>query len=286
MTKGTETTSPAVRAALSVAGDAGYPVGDPRVVADSNHTIVWLRPHEIVAKVGRPSADGSMLREHLIGHALGSVGAPIAPPVPGVAATRDAETGLLVTLWQRLEDAGEEEADPTDVGKSLRQVHDALNSYTGELPSFFDWLESSRTVLFDDDRMKALGPDDRSVLRSAFDAITEELSSRPYRAHRIHGEPHGRNRLTTPKGVRWIDFEAACIGPVEWDLAIIPEAALATFPRPDETFMELLRTLHSARTAALCWARYDVPALRWHAEFHLERVRSRSHSSSGRLGRH
>jgi Ser/Thr protein kinase RdoA (MazF antagonist) len=253
-------------------------VDDPRVVADSNHTLVWLRPHEIVAKVGRPSADGALLREHEICTALAQAGAPVAPPVPNVDPAREPETGLLVTLWQRFEHGNEDDADPADVGKSLSEVHDALDFYEGELPSFLQKLESSRALLSDEVRTKALSPENRCFLRAAFDALMDELTSCDYRVQRIHGEPHGTNRLTTPEGVRWIDFEGSCVGPVEWDLAFVPQRAFMAFPPPDEPLLELLRTLISARVATLCWERYDVPALRWHAEFHLEQVRSRSPS--------
>lgn len=278
--------SGAVEAAVSVVAAVGYPADAPCVVADSNHTIVWLRPHEIVAKVGRPSADGLLVREHGIGAALAQAGAPIAPPIPDVEPTCEPETDLLVTLWRRLQHGDEEDADPADVGESLRAVHNALDLYTGELPSFLDKLESARALLADDTQMTALDPHDRRFLCATFDALTAELSTRHYRTQRLHGEPHGRNRLTTPGGVKWIDFEGVCVGPLEWDIAFIPQGALTSFPPSDTTLLELLRTLNSARTAILCWARYEVPALQWHAKFHLQQVRDRTRRSTPQFGGH
>jgi hypothetical protein len=244
------------------------------VLADSNHTIVWLRPHQILAKVGRRSAERLLLREHRVARALGEVGAPVVPPLSGVKPTRDPDTALLVTLWPRVEHLGEDSADAADVGQSLGEVHRALDRYDGELPSFLDKLEDARALLGDDARMSALDLDNRRWLRTAFDALFDELRSRRYAVRGLHGEPHGQNRLTTPAGVRWIDFEGACLGPVEWDLAFLPDASLPAYPPPDEALVQLLRTLNSARTATLCWARYDVPALRWHARFHLQQLRS------------
>lgn len=180
-----------------------------------------------------------------------------------------------MTLWPRLEHLGEDRADAADVGQSLREVHCALDHYDGELPSFLDKLESARALLVDDARMSALDLDDRRFLRIAFDTLFDESNSRQYAVRGLHGEAHGQNRLTTPAGVRWIDFEGACLGPVEWDLAFLPDASLAAFPPPDEAFVQLLRTLNIARTATLCWARYDVPDLRWHARFHLQQLRRR-----------
>ena len=122
--------------------------------------------------------------------------------------------------------------------------------------------------------MSALDPVNRRWLRTAFDALFDELRSRQFAVRGLQGEPHGQNRLTTPAGVQWIDFKEACLGPLEQDLAFLPDASLAAYPPPDEALVQLLRTLNSARTAALCWARYHVPALRWHARFHLQQVRS------------
>ena len=205
----------------------------------------------------------------------------MAAPVGGAAPTRDPDSGLLVTLWRRVEHGPEDAADPVDVGESLRAVHNALDRYRGDLPSFLHKLESARAVLADDARMEALSSHDRSFLRAAFDVLTGELRSRSYEGQRLHGEPHGQNRLTTAEGVRWIDFEGACNGPLEWDLAFLPEAALVAFPSADQSLLELLRTLNSARTAILCWERYQIPALRWHARFHLQRVRDWRSSLSG-----
>lgn len=262
----------AVRAAVSVAEEVGYAAHGHHVLADSNHTIVWLRPHEIVAKVGRRSADELLLREHQVASVLREAGAPIAPPLPDVEPMRERQTGLLVTLWRRLEHGDEDDADAADIGRSLQSVHETLDLYPGELPSFRQKLESARALLDDDAEMSALDSDDRRLLRSTFDVLLDQLASHPYRSRRLHGEPHGQNRLTTPHGVRWIDFEGACQGPIEWDLAFLPERARAAFPPPDEALLQLLRKLNSARTATLCWARYEVPALRWHARFHLQQL--------------
>jgi thiamine kinase-like enzyme len=89
----------------------------------------------------------------------------------------------------------------------------------------------------------------------------------------LHGEAHDRNVLVTPAGLRWIDFEGACTGPLEWDIAFLPERAIEVFPEVDAEVVNLLRTLNSARVATWCFARWQFPEMRWHARFHLEQVR-------------
>ncbi len=79
----------------------------------------------------------------------------------------------------------------------------------------------------------------------------------------------------TSAGIRWIDFEGACIGPMEWDLAFLNEGARDQFEHVDHSLLELLTSLNSARVATWCWVRARFPAMRQHGEHHLSLLRSR-----------
>lgn len=237
--------------------------------------MVWLRPHAIIAKVGKwaHSAEG-LLREHAVAAALAAEDAPIAPPLAGhESPERDPETGFLVTLWRRLDHDREREIAPTELAESLRQLHQSLARYEGELPSFRFGLGLARAALADDARMGALPPDDRAMLRATFDRLLSEVDVHAFVEQRLHGEPHDGNLLATPSGLRWIDLEAACVGPLEWDLAFLPGEAVAGFPEADLELLSRLRTLNSARVASWCWLRAEIDEMRRHGEHHLEQVR-------------
>ena len=270
--------TPAVRAALFAAASAGRPSDDPLVVADSNNTIVWLRPHPVMAKVARRTNEASVLHDYTVAQFLFLAGAPVAPPLAGVLPLCD-ENGILITLWNRLDDERRDRLGSPEIGDSLRELHQALRQYRGELPTFRDRLESARRVLHDDAHMRALRTDDRRLLRAAYESLTTGLQRCAFVEQPLHGEPHDRNLLASTAGVKWIDFEGTCVGPLEWDLAFLPDEAVIRFPGHDPHLLQLLRALNSVRTATWCWARYEeVPELRWHAEFHLERVRTRSNA--------
>jgi hypothetical protein len=271
--RGSGMISEAVSAAVGVAAAVGYVTDDPSVVQESNIVVVWLRPHPIIAKVGRWDDSGeALLREHAVATSLAAHGAPIAPPVTGIEPTRDERTGFLVTLWQRLEHQNDREPKATDVGRSLRQLHDDLAQYEGELPSFQVGVRRARTAL-EIDGLASLPGDDRSMLRRAIDQLSAELDTHDFAERPLHGEPHTGNLLVTPDGLRWIDLEAVCVGPPEWDLAFLPEEAVGVFPRVDNELLGLLRTLNSARVATWCSVRADLEDMRRHGEFHLEQVR-------------
>ena len=267
-------TSIAASAASRVGAGYGYPAEDPLVLQESNNTVVWLRPHPVIAKVGkwRHSAE-TLVREHAVAVVLAAGGAPIAAPLAGVEPTHDDETGFLVTLWNRLAHAPASKVGSADLGDSLRRLHDHLARYEGELPSFQVGLNRARVALADDQLMAALPTRDLQMLRAAFDRVSEEVEALDYSEQPLHGEPHGDNLLATSAGLRWIDLEAVCVGPLEWDLAFLPEDSISVFPEADLELLGLLSTLNSACVATWCWLRSELDQMRRHGEYHLEQVR-------------
>lgn len=263
-------TTPGRRAAIDAADQLGLVLDEPLLIQETNNTVVWLRPSPIIAKVGTQKGRAqTLIREHDVASALAEWGAPIAPPLPGVGPMRAGETGLVVTLWSRLDHDPDVEADGPTVGRSLIRIHEALDKCDVPLPSFRAGLERTRIALFDDLRIAALTPVDRAFLRAAFTDLMSRLDERTFPEQRLHGEPHAGNYLLTPTGLRWIDFEDACRGPVEWDLAFLPADGVATFKDVDVDLLALLQTLNSARVATWCWVQARFPEMRRHGEHHL-----------------
>jgi len=268
-------TTPGV-AAVEVAERLGLAVTEPVLVQETNNTVLWLRPHPIIAKVGTHSGSAELLvREHDVASALAELGAPVGRPLSGVGPMRHAATGFVVTLWDRLEHNADAEPPGSTVGASLRGVHEGLRLCDVTLPSFRVGLQRARSALADDARTPALAAVDRVFLRDAFDDLLGDLASYSLIDQGLHGEPHDGNRLLTPSGLRWIDFEAACLGPVEWDLAFLARDARSEFHDVDPELLRLLETLNSARVSTWCWIQARFLKMRWHAEHHLAVVRAR-----------
>jgi hypothetical protein len=265
-----------VQAAIDVAHQLGLHVDGPVLIQETNNTVVWLRPNPIIAKVGThaDSADRLIL-EHRVASALTAVGAPTASPLSDVPPMRDNESGFVVTLWERLTKDSNRVVSGEQVGRSLGLVHEAMTRITVELPSVRICLERTRTALFDDARMAALATEDRDFLRHAFAELMLRLDDHTFTEQGLHGEPHDGNLLTTPEGLRWIDFEDACRGPLEWDLAFLTDEGRSVFKNIDRPLLELLTTLNSARVATWCWVQARFPEMRTHGEHHLDLVRSR-----------
>jgi hypothetical protein len=263
----------ALRAAIEVGRDHGIGSTEPRLIQETNNTVIWLAPHPVVAKVGtRVSSHPSLRREHAVAASLHRAGAPVAPPWPDAAPVIHGPTGHLVTLWRRLESIPDATASGSEIGASLRDLHGVLARCDLDLPSFRAAMEQIPAAI---DTATALVGPDRSVLADAFDLLVAELDGRTFDTQPLHGEPHEANLLVTPSGIHWIDFENACTGPIEWDLAFLPDdgALLASFPSADLDLLALLRVLCSALVATWCWIQARFPEMRAHGVHHLAVVR-------------
>jgi hypothetical protein len=254
------------------AGSAhGYDSDAPLVLQDTNNTVLWLAPHPVVAKVGtRPDSPARLRHEHEVAAAIARASAAAPPPIamPLAHPIVDQVKGFVVTLWERLErlDVAPSEAEVAD---SLQRLHAALASYQGAVPSFRDAIDRAQATLFDDAAMHLLHHGDRDRLRNAFVTLTRRVAALSFTERVLHGEPHSFNLIPTPSGIRWIDLEAVCRGPLEWDLAFLGDGAASRFPDTTPDRLALFRIFNSARVATWCWARADHPDMRPHAEHHL-----------------
>ena len=199
----------AVAAAVEVAAEHGLRSDDPVVLRDAWHVLVHLRPLPLVARVsnGRPYPDGppeeDVIRELAVASHAARAGAPVVPPSDLLDPGPHRRGGHVVAFWQY---AGRpREVEPTAAGEALRVIHEALADYAGELPSLH--TEDLAGIL------DGLEP-------SADAEFLRELGMREPRGttQAIHGDAHLANCLPGPL---WHDFETACRGPREFDLAAL-----------------------------------------------------------------
>jgi Ser/Thr protein kinase RdoA (MazF antagonist) len=135
-----------------------------------------------------------------------------------------------VVFWRYLVSEGKRDA--AAAGRGLRVIHEALADYDGQLPA------AGRA----DDEKAMLAP----LPRSDDVELLCELASRELPAGQaLHGDAHLFNSIPTAAGSVWHDFETACRGPREYDLA-----ALIMDDRPEAPD-------HDARTALAAYGSHD-----------------------------
>lgn len=263
----------AVAAAIAVAAERGVSCRTPLVLRDLTNVLVHLAPAPIVARVpvtlARLRGDEWESRVVALASFLAAEGAPVVEPSRELPPGPHAHDGLVVSFWEHV-DHDPERFDAEAAGRSLADLHRALERYTGTLPRF-ERLDEIERVIQD------LREPEASVLREAHARLAVEPSD----ARPLHGDAHFRNVLWAEDGPRWTDLENACIGPVEYDLAAIAwremdgtEQALAAYGPYDEA--ELRRVTPFLAVFLAAWT-LDLaerhPSARPGAEERLQRVR-------------
>jgi molybdopterin-guanine dinucleotide biosynthesis protein A len=256
-------------AAAEAAAAHGLHALEPRILADSNDTIVHLRPEPLVARVAtspfRVDPEAELAREVAVARAVAERGGPALGPAVDVPAGPHRARGLLLTFWPYVDGVGGEPS-PAELAVSLRALHEALPAGLPPLATTFD-----RTAALE---LPELREDDRSFLAAAVRDLRRRLDALRLPERPLHGGPHRGNLLGTRDGVRWIDLATACRGPLEWDLAFLPPEAAAAFPELDLEALEIASLLVSACVATWCWAQYGrAPEVDDAARFHLRRLR-------------
>lgn len=233
---------------------------------------VLHRSNNVVARfagvVVKVSTDVAMAeRDVTVASHVSDIGGPAVPPLRGLIVDGD----FAISLWPYVPDHAGSEWEP---GEALRAVHRALVGIGVDLPRLGCRFEETAAHLADPGVTRALDAVDRSELQAAVDAVEPATVGDAA----LHGEPHDRNRLRRDGRVVFIDFEAAAVGPIEWDLAFIGDDAVRdVWPDHDRALRDALKVGVSACVSAACWrhvsARPADAEMRWHAEHHLEVVR-------------
>lgn len=218
------TAARALAAATAVARSNSVACEDAVALAAGSNTLVHLRPAPVVARVMTATAvlHGDvkrwLTREIVVGAFLGDRRLAVSPSdllAPGP----HEHDGMWMTFWRFVEHDPSQPPDAHEIGSSLRELHDALAGFTGELGPLREircWLEQLLGELHPSPELTA---GDRDLLRARLQELAPAVfeSSLPVQA--IHGDASMSNLLRTSGGLVWNDLEDVCVGPVHWDLA-------------------------------------------------------------------
>jgi Phosphotransferase enzyme family len=267
----------AISAAVGIARDHGLAVEKPVALRSTNNTVAWLYPAPIVAKIGT-GRYSRLATELKVAQELTALGAPVVHPareMPPLVHFRD---GLGVTFWRYHAQNAPVEIPAGRMAAALRQLHAAMAKLSSavreHLPIYMQDLNSARSRLADPDDLQALSVPDRRLLAATFDRLQSEMIAleAPKNIRVLHGEPHSGNILMAGGEPAFIDFETACTGPVEWDLAHIDELGYGLPVNP--RLLWVCQGMVSVKTAILCWADVERGDFREHAEWHLSHVKT------------
>jgi GNAT superfamily N-acetyltransferase len=268
----------AVRAAVETALAHGVKSHAPRILQDWNDTIVHLAPAPLVARVRTTwlEADDTKTfrREVAVAAHATARGAPVVAPSREPPPGPHRADSLVFTFWEYAEELPGE-VSPRQAGLALKALHEALTDYPGPLPPLTTRLDRAQAVADDPAALPALSEAEQRFLADTLRDLRSRLDGFALDERPLHGGPHPANLLRTVSGPRWIDLDTVCRGPLEWDLAHLPEAAAVEFPEVSPDALAETRKLVSAEVAVWCWRTYGrAPEVDEAARFHLDRLRT------------
>src|SRR4051812_7341252 len=117
-------------------------------------------------------------------------------------------------------------------------------------PHFTDRVDEAMYAVRTYDAAPPLLDGDRALLMETLEAVRGKILERGVDEQLLHGEPHPGNLLRTRNGLVFIDLETCCRGPVEFDLAHVPQDVSDCYPGADPERLSDCRLLVLAMVAA------------------------------------
>ncbi|WP_405058631.1 aminoglycoside phosphotransferase family protein [Kribbella sp. NBC_01505] len=247
----------AVAAAMSVASELDLAVDDAIVLSDSNRLVVRLMPCDTVARVAPMTHFASAEQEVELVRQLAQTDSPVAPLESRVESRVFVHDGFKVTLWASFEAVQSPMLPPEEYAQALADLHAGLREIEVTTPHFMDRVAEIQRDVASRDVTPDLADADRALLANTLHDLGRSIVNRHGAVQLLHGEPHPMNILTTKNGPLFIDFENTARGPVEYDLAWVPNEVSQHYPDADQVLVGDCRGLVLAIVAAHRWSLND-----------------------------
>jgi aminoglycoside phosphotransferase (APT) family kinase protein len=241
---------------MSIASALDLTVDDAIVLNDSNRLILRLMPCNVVVRVA-PIGHYDAQIEVEIAQRLDELGSPVGALDPRVEPRVHERDGFAVSLWTYYEPVPSRELPPADYANALERLHADMRKIEVTTPHFMDRVADNQQDVASRDVTPDLPDADRELLANTLRSLRRSIVDRAAAEQLLHGEPHPANVLSTKNGPLFIDFENGVRGPVEFDLAWVPEEVSEHYPNADQELVGDCRGLMIAIVAACHWRWYD-----------------------------
>ncbi len=242
----------AVAAAMSTASALDLKSTKAIVLHDSNKLALRLLPCDVLARVAHVAHQVAQFEVELA-QRLAETESPVAALEPRVEPRVYERDGFVVTLWTYYEPVTPREVSPADYANALDRLHAGMRKLDVTTPHFTDRVAEAQQLVASRDHTPALADADRELLSNTLRSLRRAIGDRGAAEQLLHGEPHPGNVLSTKNGLLFIDLETCCRGPVEFDLAHVPEEVSERYPDADQELVRECRILVLAMVAAWRW---------------------------------
>ena len=241
---------------MSTAAALDLTADEAIVLHNSNKLALRLLPCEVLARVA-PAAQQVAQFEVELAQLLAESESPVGALEPRVEPLVYERDGFVVTLWTYYESVTPREPVPADYANALARLHAGMRTLDFTTPHFTDRVAEAQQLVASRDHTPKLADADRDLLGNALRSLRKAIGHRGAAEQLLHGEPHPGNVLATLNGPRFIDLETCCRGPVEFDLAHVPEEVSERYANADPELLGECRGLVLAMVAAWRWDRGD-----------------------------
>jgi Ser/Thr protein kinase RdoA (MazF antagonist) len=242
----------AVAAAMSTASALDLTVEDAIVLHESNRLALRLVPCDVLARVAHVAHQAARFEVDLA-QRLAETESPVAALEPRVEPRVYELDGFVVTLWTYYEPLSRREVSPADYADALERLHAGMRGLDITTPHFTDRVAEAQQLVGSRDRTPMLPDADRELVGDTLRSLRRAIGDRGAPEQLLHGEPHVGNVLRTKNGPLFIDLETCCRGPVEFDLAHVPQKVSERYRGADQELLRECRTLVLAMVAAWRW---------------------------------
>jgi Ser/Thr protein kinase RdoA (MazF antagonist) len=240
---------------MSTASALDLTVDDAIVLHDSNRLALRLLPCDVLARVAH-AGDRAAPFEVELAQRLAETKSPVGALEPRVKPLVYQRDGFAVTLWTYYEPLAQQ-MSAADYANALARLHATMRNLDLSTPHFTDRVAEAQRLVASRELSPALADADRELLSRTLRTLSRAIGDRGATEQVLHGEPHPGNVLNTSSGPRFIDIETCCRGPVEFDLAHVPEEVSEHYPDTDQEMLRQCRILVLAMVAAWRWDRGD-----------------------------
>ena len=247
----------AVSAALSIASASDLIADDAVVLSNSNRLALRLRPCDVLARVAHTAGRDGAEFEVEVARRLAGINSPVAVLDPRVEPRVYIRDGFVITLWSYYEPATRNDFVPAEYAQALERLHTGMQAVDLVAPHFTDRVAEAQSLVGSRAQTPDLEDVDRELLRTTLQEMSSAIGQRDADEQLLHGEPHPGNLLTTTDGLLFTDLETCCRGPVEFDVAHVPENVSAHYPDIDRGLLRECRMLMWAMVASWRWDRED-----------------------------
>jgi hypothetical protein len=246
----------AVTAASFLATEAELAVDHAVVVQNSNKLALRLLPCDVLARVAVIGQEVAAL-ELEVAQRLAETQSPVASLDARVKPRVYERDGFAVTFWTYYELRTTDELLPGEYADALQRLHAGMRRLDVATPHFTRRVAEAEGLVANRHETPVLAESDRELLMYTLQSARRTIANSASAEQLLHGEPHPGNVLSTHNGAVFIDFETCCRGPIEFDVAHVPDDVSTHYSDVDRALLQECRRLVLAMVAAWRWDARD-----------------------------